>query len=177
MRGGTHDHDETKSARIGAVLITVPTIACSAQPADSEDRHPSAAEPPRSQPLAMTIYRDPGCPCCDKWAELARKAGYQVSIADDPAIADRKRRLGVPEDLWSCHTVEVSGLVFEGHVPLEDVDRLLKNHDAGVIGLAVAGMPLGSPGMEANGAAEAFEVIAFDRTGRGVFANYPAAPA
>jgi hypothetical protein len=162
----------------GAVLITVPAIACSAQPADSADRQPSPAEPPRAQSLAMTIHRDPGCPCCDKWAELARKAGYQVSIADDPAIADRKRRLGVPEDLWSCHTVEVGGLVFEGHVPLESVDRLLNDRDPGIIGLAVAGMPLGSPGMETNGATEAFEVIAFDRAGkRRVFTNYPAAPA
>ena len=162
----------------GAVLITVPAIACSAQPGSGDRRQAGPGTPGRTEALAMTIHRNPGCACCDAWAALATRAGYAVSIADDPTIVDRKRKLGVPDDLWSCHTAEVGGVVLEGHVPLEDLDRLLRDRDQQILGLAVAGMPLGSPGMEANGTVEPFDVVAFGRDGmRRVFARYPPAPA
>lgn len=160
----------------GVVLVTVPTIACSAKTSDDGATQQTATEPAAGRALAMKVYKDPGCPCCDDWAAIARAAGYQVSIADDPAIADRKRRLGVPEDLWSCHTTEVGGFVLEGHVPLESLERLLASDDRTIAGLAVAGMPAGSPGMEtASGAVQPYQVIAFGRSGeRAVFADFPA---
>jgi hypothetical protein len=162
----------------GAVLITVPAIACSAQPAGDDRRQAASGPVGQTRALAMTIHRNPGCACCDTWAALATKAGYAVSIADDPAIADRKRKLGVPDDLWSCHTAEVGGVILEGHVPLESLARLLGNRDHQIVGLAVAGMPLGSPGMEANGTVEPYDVVAFGRDRmRRVFARYPPAPA
>lgn len=160
---------------VGAVLVTIPAIACSAQSPQNDDQQPPGSKAPSTRVLAMEMHRDPGCPCCEDWADLARKAGYRVSIADDPDIAARKRRLGVPEDLWSCHTTEVESFVLEGHVPLETFERLLKSGDHTIVGLAVAGMPLGSPGMAAGATLEAYEVIAFGRSGeRQVFASYPA---
>lgn len=125
----------------------------------------------------MHISRDVGCGCCSAWAEVMRRSGqFRINVSDEPDMAALKRRLGVPAELGSCHTATVAGFVIEGHVPLADVVRLIETRPRGVQGLAVAGMPLGSPGMEAPGAGlEAFDVIAFanGRAGR-VFAHYPA---
>jgi len=91
-------------------------------------------------------------------------------------MAALKRRLGVPVDLASCHTGVVEGLVIEGHVPAEDVLRLLSECPRGVTGIAVPGMPIGSPGMEIAGRGrDAFTVFAFGPNGsRTVFANHAA---
>lgn len=115
---------------------------------------------------SMMVYRDPGCGCCVAWANLARQAGYRVSVqnADMPAI---KSRLGVPDGLASCHTAVVGGFVVEGHVPFAAVARLLAERPADIRGIAVPGMPAGSPGMESpDSYREAFEVMAFYRGGR-----------
>ena len=115
---------------------------------------------------AMTVFRDPSCGCCEAWAEIARKSGYKVDLRDDQDMAEVKRRLGVPEELASCHTAEVGGLVIEGHVPLDDVARLIRERPQGIRGIAVPGMPHGSPGMEVpTGATQPFQVIAFDQQG------------
>lgn len=132
---------------------------------------PLAARP---SPLAMTVYKDPQCGCCTAWADILRRdARYAVRVvATDMAAV--KRRLRVPADLASCHTAVAGGYVFEGHVPSADVARLLATRPRGVIGIAVPGMPAGSPGMETpDGRRDAFEVVAFkvDRT-RGVFARH-----
>lgn len=115
----------------------------------------------------MTIHRDPGCGCCEQWAERARQAGYQVAMLDNTDMSAIKRKLGVPGALASCHTTVVGGYVIEGHVPLEEVRRLLAARPAGIRGIAVAGMPRGSPGMEMpDGSTDPFQVLAFDRNGR-----------
>lgn len=154
----------------GAVLVTVPAMACSAKTGDGAAGQGTGA--PALRPT-LAMHRDPGCSCCEGWAAHARAAGYAVTIADDPEIAARKRRLGIPPDLWSCHTVEGAGFAFEGHVPLDSVTRLLDSGDTAIAGLAVAGMPLGSPGMEtASGTVQPYQVIAFGRSGeRSVFAE------
>lgn len=116
---------------------------------------------------AMTVYRDPSCGCCEAWAEIARKAGYQVTLADRPDMPAIKRQYGVPEELASCHTAIAGGYAIEGHVPMEDVARLLKERPSGIKGIAVAGMPRGSPGMEMpDGSKDPFQVMAFDASGR-----------
>ncbi len=91
-------------------------------------------------------------------------------------MAAVKRRLRVPADLASCHTAEIAGFVIEGHVPAEDVRRLLRERPRGIIGLATPGMPLGSPGMEQGGATrDAFDVFAFRADGsREIFSHYAA---
>ena len=115
----------------------------------------------------MTVYRDPSCGCCEAWAAIARNAGYQVKVIDHPDMPAIKAKYGVPDELLSCHTTIVGGYAVEGHVPLEDVQRLLKEKPAGVRGIAVAGMPLGSPGMEVpDGTKQPFQVVAFGAGGR-----------
>lgn len=121
--------------------------------------------------LAMIVYRDPSCGCCQAWANIAREAGYDVSVRDDGDMAGVKKRLGVPEALSSCHTAQVAGFVIEGHVPLEEVARLVRERPAGTKGIAVPGMPIGSPGMEVpDGTTQPYQVIAFDAAGnRSIF--------
>jgi hypothetical protein len=122
---------------------------------------------PAAQLAAMQVYRDPNCGCCEKWAEVARQAGYKVSVTDHSDMAAIKRQYGVPDELLSCHTIIVGNYAVEGHVPLDAVQRLLDGRPSGIRGIAVAGMPRGSPGMEAlDGSKDPFQVMAFDAAGR-----------
>lgn len=122
----------------------------------------------------IAMHRDPGCGCCEKWAAQVRQQfGRAVRIVDDANRAAFQRRLGVPTDLTSCHTAIVDGMAFEGHVPIADMKRVLAQRPKGVRGLAVAGMPLGSPGMEVAGAKpQPFQVIAFGPNGRRLYARH-----
>lgn len=126
---------------------------------------------------ALHVSRDAGCGCCHAWAELMRRSGrFDVTLLDVADMAALKRRLGVPAALASCHTATVQGFVIEGHVPTRDILRLIEAPPRGVEGLAVPGMPIGSPGMEQAGPLrDAFDVLAFG-AGRepSVFAHYPA---
>ncbi|MGD9967302.1 MAG: DUF411 domain-containing protein [Hyphomonadaceae bacterium] len=126
----------------------------------------------------MHVSRDAGCGCCHAWNEqMAQSGHFRTELENVADMAALKRRLGVPEDLASCHTAVVEGFVIEGHVPAEEIVRLIETRPAGVSGLAVPGMPLGSPGMEApDGAQQPYEIIAFSADGgRSVFARRPSA--
>jgi hypothetical protein len=109
----------------------------------------------------MTVHKDPTCGCCGAWVEHVRSAGYEARVIDVPAINAVKAKLGVPPGLRSCHTAEIDGYVLEGHVPAAAIAWLLVERPE-VRGLAVPGMPIGSPGMEVGGRdPEIFEVMAF----------------
>ena len=119
------------------------------------------------QLAVMTVYRDPSCGCCEAWAEIARNAGHRVTVVDHQDMPAIKREHGVPDELASCHTTVVDGYAVEGHVPLRDVARLLMERPSGTRGIAVPGMPRGSPGMEMpDGSKDSFQVIAFDAAGK-----------
>jgi hypothetical protein len=118
----------------------------------------------------VTVHRDPGCGCCGAWIEHLRRAGFPVKVVQTRDLASVRKRLNVPADLGSCHTAEVQGYVVEGHVPAAAVRQLLAQKPEAV-GLAVPGMPIGSPGME-GGAAETYEVVLFGPLGRRTFARY-----
>lgn len=121
-----------------------------------------------------TMYRDPGCGCCMAWAAHARtQLSAKVQVREDVPMAQVKSERGVPLALASCHTSVIEGYVIEGHVPAREVARLLKERPRGIHGLAVAGMPLGSPGMDAGGRSQPFQVIAFGSFGQRVYADYP----
>lgn len=101
----------------------------------------------------ITMHHDPDCGCCEKWAAQVRQQfGRKVQIIDDANHDGFQGRVGVPAALVSCHTAIIDGMAFEGHVPTADMKRLLALHPRGVRGLAVAGVPTGSPGMEVAGA-------------------------
>jgi hypothetical protein len=123
---------------------------------------------------SIAMHRDPGCGCCEKWAAQVRQQfGRNVQIIDDARRDALQRKVGVPADLSSCHTAIVDGMAFEGHVPIADMKRVLAQHPKGVRGLAVAGMPLGSPGMEMPGMKpQPYEVIAFGSGGRHLYARH-----
>ena len=117
---------------------------------------------------AMVLHRSAGCGCCLKWAELAKAEGYPLEVRNVQDIMLVKARLGVPDALAACHTTEVRGYVVEGHVPFEAVAKLLRDKPKGVAGIAVPGMPAGSPGMamgHAHGESAKIDVFAFSRTG------------
>ena len=118
---------------------------------------------------AVTVFKDPACGCCDGWVAHMRQAGYRVTVASGDVYA-AKDRLGVPQDLASCHTATVDGYVLEGHVPADAVRRLLAERPAAT-GLAVPGMPVGSPGME-GGAPETYDVVVFGPRSRATFGRY-----
>ena len=126
------------------------------------------------QAATYNMYRDPNCGCCEHWADHVRE-DLQTEVAETTTddIAQVKVTNGVPQELWSCHTMVVDGYVIEGHVPAADIARLLEERPAGVRGLAVPGMPVGSPGMEMGDRTQPYQVIAFGDAGYSVFASYP----
>jgi hypothetical protein len=108
---------------------------------------------------SITVYKSPTCGCCTKWVDHLRKHGFKVTTHDTDDMASVKKSLGVPDSLGSCHTAVVGKYLIEGHVPATDIRALLKKKPK-VSGLAVPGMPSGSPGME-NGRTDRYDVIAF----------------
>jgi hypothetical protein len=122
----------------------------------------------------IIVHRDPGCRCCEKWAaQVQAQFGRRVTMIDDQARVAFQKARGVPATLVSCHTAVIDGMVFEGHVPIADMKRVLAQRPKGVSGLAVAGMPLGSPGMEVSGQrAESYVVTAFGAGGTRIFARH-----
>jgi len=134
-----------------------------------------AVAPPRvdaaSKEPTITVYKDPGCGCCRSWIEHLVKHGYRVDAKDTPDMTEIKRTLGVPEGVTACHTAVVNGYLIEGHVPAKDIARLLRDKPK-VAGLAVPGMPAGSPGMEGS-RPQHYQVLTFDKNGKTtVFASY-----
>ena len=120
----------------------------------------------------MVVYRSPTCGCCAGWADHMEEAGFQTThqVVDD--MATIKEQHNIPQELLSCHTTLVDGYIVEGHVPTEAVQRLLSERP-NIAGIAVPGMPLGTPGMEANGIQEPYTVYAFDEQGQiSTFAEY-----
>jgi hypothetical protein len=117
---------------------------------------------------AVSVYKTPTCGCCSKWIDHMKGAGFKVTFTDMPqeSLDNVKKKHGVPVATHSCHTAVVDGFVIEGHVPAVQVKRLLKERPK-VKGIAVPGMPLGSPGMEVSGVtAQPYDVLTFDAQGK-----------
>lgn len=126
---------------------------------------------------SIHVVKDPGCPCCNAWIGHLRDNGFPVSFEERSieALDLYKREMGVPAGLASCHTGTVEGYVLEGHVPAADIRRLLDERPE-AIGLAVPGMPYGSPGMGPEADREAYDVILIGKDGRAsTFTSYAAA--
>ncbi len=113
----------------------------------------------------VVVYRSPSCGCCGKWVQHLKDNNFNVidNVVHD--VDSVKRKYGVPSELASCHTAIVGDYVIEGHVPIEDIEKLL-SLKADVSGIAVPGMPVGTPGMEMGDRKDAYKVIAFDKEGR-----------
>src|SRR4051812_15839139 len=131
------------------------------------------SRPSRAEDLPkIVVSKDPTCGCCIGWVDHLRQAGFTADVIETSEINRVKVRLGVPQDLASCHTAEIGGYVIEGHVPADAIKRLLAERPGGK-GLAVPGMPVGSPGMEIAGAKDdTYEVVLFGPSGNKTFARY-----
>ncbi len=118
------------------------------------------------------VHTDPSCGCCGSWVTHLRQAGFSVDVRETTDLGREKTRLGVPEDLASCHTAEIDGYVVEGHVPAGAIRRLLAERPEAT-GLSVPGMPIGSPGMAVPGTEpDVYDVVLFGPAGQSVFASY-----
>ena len=118
----------------------------------------------------ILVYKSPTCGCCRKWVDHMTESGFRPTVRDLPELSAIKRDLGVPIALQTCHTAMVEGNVLEGHVPADLVLKLLKEKPRAV-GLAVPGMPMGSPGMEGS-TRDRYDVLLFRRDGSSeVFAS------
>jgi hypothetical protein len=131
-------------------LVSILAVICAAAAAEEETQ--------------VTVYKSPTCGCCSKWVRHLEENGFSVETHDVRDLTPMKRANGVPEPLSSCHTAFVGGYVVEGHVPASDVKRLLAQRPQ-VSGLAVPGMPEGSPGMEGPNP-ERYRVLTFGPDGQ-----------
>ena len=151
-----HDFDPRPTRR-SALLAAVGTLVSAGAL--------SAVEEP-----VITVHRDPSCGCCSGWVAHLQKSGFVTKVLETRDLDAVKTRLGVPEDLAACHTAEISGYVIEGHVPAAALRRFLAEKP-NATGLAVPGMPIGSPGME-GGNPETYEVILFGPDGRRAYMRF-----
>jgi hypothetical protein len=125
----------------------------------------AAAEEP-----VITVHRDPSCGCCSGWVQHLQKSGFVTNVLETRDLDAVKTRLGVPDDLAACHTAQLAGYLIEGHVPAEALRRLLAEKPSAT-GLAVPGMPIGSPGME-GGTPEKYDVVLFGSSGRRTYMTF-----
>jgi hypothetical protein len=121
----------------------------------------------------VEVFKNPDCGCCGAWVEHLKAAGFTVRVRETPDTGAVRKRHGIPDQFGSCHTGVVAGYAVEGHVPADDIKRLLAQKPTAA-GLSVPGMPAGSPGMEAGSRKDPFQVLLIDRAGRSsVYATYP----
>jgi len=141
--------------RLTHLLITAAALATVAA-ADPRDRRAAA-------PLAITVYHSPTCGCCKKWISYLQANGFTVKSIEQEDLSEIKAELGVTSKLASCHTAVIEGYVIEGHVPVADIQRLLKEKPK-LAGLTAPGMPSAGPGMDMG--KDPYDVLAFDASGK-----------
>jgi hypothetical protein len=161
-------HDRRTFVRLAGTALGGTALTALGLDALGAQGRPQAALP------TMTVYKSASCGCCGQWVEHARANGFTVREVNTDDLNSVKREMGIPPRLASCHTVVVGSFVIEGHVPADDIKKLLRERPA-VRGLAVPGMPIGSPGMEQGPPAQydRYDVLAFTADGATrVFASH-----
>jgi hypothetical protein len=161
-----------RTAAAAVILLTAcagpraePPAADQAPPAQSgAPATPAVAAAAPAGTPTVVVYKSPSCGCCTAWVDRMREAGFTVDVRDMEDVGPEKQRAGVPLHLASCHTARVGDYALEGHVPPDAVLRLLRERPA-VAGLAVPGMPAGSPGMEMGTQKDPYDVVAWTREG------------
>lgn len=154
--------------KITAAALAACALAACSTPRESESAQGASAGQPSAVVAAnlpaMTVYKSPTCGSCRSWVDHVQAAGFKVSVRDTTDVTPVKRQYGVADSLHSCHTAVVNGYVVEGHVPAADIVRMLRERPK-IAGIAVPGMPVGSPGMEMGDTKQPYEVIAFTKGG------------
>lgn len=161
------------------ILLGLAVAACAPKDSPPEQQSTSMASAPSVQAQSrveastgsatlpvITVYKSPTCGCCESWVQHVKEAGFKVEVHDVANVDPVKDDAGVPASARSCHTAIVGGYAIEGHVPASTIRKLLAEHPD-IAGLAVPGMPVGSPGMEVPGQpAVRYDVVAFMADGR-----------
>ncbi len=156
-----------------AIAVAFAVSACTAkepQPIDtaslavSVPQNGGAPATPAASLVSIKVYKTPQCGCCKAWVEHLEQNGFKVEVMDMPDLSAVKDKYGVKPDMQACHTAVVGDYVVEGHVPADLIMKMVREKPA-IAGLAVPGMPSGSPGME-GGAKERYNVLTFDHAGR-----------
>ncbi|MFZ2509442.1 MAG: DUF411 domain-containing protein [Steroidobacteraceae bacterium] len=161
-------NDYVKLCALAAVL----GLGACAPDAQVAATAPAGHESPAASLPTLVVHKSQYCGCCELWVEHMRAAGFSVEVIDTENFDSIKSRLGVPAGMGACHTAEVDGYFVEGHVPASDVKKMLAERPP-IRGLAVPGMPLGSPGMEQGDQVQPYDVIAVAGDGSGsVFARH-----
>ena len=153
----------TLATAVGATVGAVVAGASVASTLEAQGAQAAKSAPERD----ITVYKDPNCGCCTEWVKHMQKAGFTVTVRNMPDPKDMeltKRSFGVPVALESCHTGRIGTYTIEGHVPADLVIKLLAEKPTAK-GLAVPGMPMGSPGMEGD-RKDAYNVMLFDAAGK-----------
>lgn len=160
-----------------AIAMAFVTIACSkSETSDSAAVSVSATQrggapaTPSVSLIPIKVYKTPTCGCCKAWVQHLEENGFKVEVMDMPDLSSVKAKYGVKPEMQACHTAVVGNYVVEGHVPADLILKMI-NEKPAIAGLAVPGMPMGSPGME-GGAKESYAVLSFGSTGKSsVYAN------
>lgn len=126
--------------------------------------------PAHADTPVITVHKDPNCGCCSGWVRHLQEAGFAVRVEETTDLESVRARLGVPQELTACHTAEMNGYLLEGHVPAAAVRRLLSERPS-ARGLAVPGMPVGSPGMD-GGSPQSYTVVLFGPAGSSPFMRF-----
>ena len=150
---------------LAAMLAVIAACSPAGNPASDTVAAINVAATPAAadSSLTMTVYKSPTCGCCAAWVDHVKQAGFRVTVVDTSNLEPIKARYGILPGQGSCHTATIGGYVIEGHVPAADIRRLLAERPR-VTGLAVPGMPVGSPGMEGP-MPQSYDVLAFSRDG------------
>lgn len=163
--------DGSGSAPFAAVLLLLLGAACSSPRSDAiPDTPPAAvatsqpAPPAGADTAALVVYKEATCPCCNAWVDYMRNNGFRVVTYNVTDLDAVKQKHKIASNLQACHTTEVGGYYVEGHVPVDLVRKLLAERPP-IAGIAVPGMPVGSPGMEV-GPPEPYDILSVDSAGR-----------
>ncbi len=143
---------------------TTATAPASLVPSANPNAGPATLTSTAEALIPIKVYKDPNCGCCKEWVKHLEANGFKVETMDMPDLSLLKQKYGVKQELQACHTAIVGGYVVEGHVPADVIKQMLKEKPA-IAGVAVPGMPMGSPGME-GASKERYNVLTFDRAGR-----------
>lgn len=114
----------------------------------------------------MLTYKSPYCGCCKEWVKHMEDAGFNVTVEEHKNMNPIKEKLGIKPELASCHTAVIGDYVFEGHIPADDIKAFLESPPKNAKGLAVPGMPVGSPGMEYGDKKDPYHVYAYNEKGQ-----------
>lgn len=154
----------SRSFAIGLALTSLILIGCASTQNVGPVASENIAEARAVLTSDITVFRSPTCGCCGEWIEHIESAGFQVTDEITEDMTAVKQQYGVPENMASCHTAIVGSYIIEGHVPAEDVQRLLIEKP-NVVGIAVPGMPVGSPGMESGSQIDPYTIFSFTKSG------------